>query len=353
MIRFSTGDLLQAETEALVNTVNTVGVMGKGIALQFKEAFPHNYKVYADACKRNELAPGKLLAVWDESMLLGKRLIVNLPTKTHWRKPSEYSYVENGLIALQELITEQKISSIALPPLGCGNGGLDWNIVKPMIEKYLGGLSSDIVVFEPNDHIKAILQKQATTKTVKLTPARAQLLYALFAYESMGEHSSLFAANKLAYFYQRLGQPLQLTFTAQHYGPYSIGVEKVLYALNGVFLKGMEQGQAKAFEPLMLNYEKWHEVNDYINNELSPEAKAINQKLLTLIDGFSSDLSLEILATTDFIVQNHPEFGIDEIMDRIQTWSKRKSELIKREYVEIALGHLKVYGGLVEGSLAG
>ncbi|MEO6286753.1 MAG: macro domain-containing protein [Dyadobacter sp.] len=345
MIQFLTGDMLQAKTEALVNTVNTVGVMGKGIALQFKEAFPHNYKVYADACKRHELAPGKLLAVWDNSMLLGKRLIFNFPTKTHWRKPSEYSYIEDGLVALRELISEQKVSSIALPPLGCGNGGLDWNIVKPLVEKHLGSLNSEIVVFEPNAHIKAILQKQATTKTAKLTPARAQLLYALFAYESMGEHSSLFAANKLAYFYQRLGQPLKLTFTAQHYGPYATGVEKVLYALNGVFLKGMEQGEVKAFEPLMLNYEKWHEVNDYIKNELSPEAKAINQKLLTLIDGFSSDLSLEILATTDFIIQNNPEFGIDEIMEKIKAWSKRKSELIKREYVEIALGHLRRHGG--------
>lgn len=343
MIRFSVGDLLQAKTEALVNTVNTVGVMGKGIALQFKEAFPHNYKTYADTCKRHELAPGKLLAVWDNNMLLGKRLIINFPTKTHWRKPSEYSFVEDGLIALRELIAEEKISSIALPPLGCGNGGLDWNIVKPMIEEHLTGLDSEIVVFEPNDHIKAILQKQAPAKSVKLTPARAQLLYALFAYESMGEHSSLFAANKLAYFYQRLGQPLQLTFTAQHYGPYAIGVEKVLYALNGVYLKGLEQGEAKAFEPLMLNYEKWQEVNDYINSELSPEAKAINQKLVALINGFSSDLSLEILATTDFILQHNPEFGIDEIMERIKSWSKRKSELIKREYVEIAMEHLKAH----------
>lgn len=344
--------MLQAKTEALVNTVNTVGVMGKGIALQFKESFPHNYKVYADVCKRHELAPGKLLAVWDNSMLLGKRLIVNFPTKTHWRKPSEYAYIEDGLVALRELIETQKISSIALPPLGCGNGGLDWNVVKPLIEKHLGGLDSEIVVFEPNDHIKAILQKQATTKAVKLTPARAQLLYALFAYESMGEHSSLFAANKLAYFYQRLGQPLQLTFTAQHYGPYAIGVEKVLYALNGVFLKGMEQGQVKAFEPLMLNYEKWNEINDYVQNELSPGAKAINQKLLTLINGFTSDLSLEILATTDFIIQNNPEFGIDEIMAKIKSWSRRKSELIKREYVEIALGHLRECGGMVEARLS-
>ena len=151
MIRFVTGNLFEAQTEALVNTVNTVGVMGKGIALQFKNAFPHNYKVYAEMCKRKDLAPGKLLAVWDSHKLMGKRLVINFPTKSHWKEPSEYSYVTDGLVALRELILEQKISGVAIPALGCGNGGLDWNIVKSLIEEHLSGLESEIVVFEPND----------------------------------------------------------------------------------------------------------------------------------------------------------------------------------------------------------
>ena len=343
MVFFKKGDMLHAEAEALVNTVNTVGVMGKGIALQFKEAFPHNNKVYIGACKNKELQPGKLLAVWDNNLLLGRKLIINFPTKTHWRQPSQYEYIEKGLVALKDLIKKENISSIALPPLGCGNGGLDWTLVKPLIVHYLQDLPTKVYVYEPNEQIKQILQQQESKKEVKLTPARAQLLYCLFAYESMGEYSSLFAANKLAWFLQRMGQPLKLDFKPHHYGPYAIGVEKVLYALNGVYLKGLEQGEAKAFEPLQLNYQKWDEVKNYVEKELKPEDAQRLNDLLKLVNGFTSELSLEILATTDFILQQAPSATLDEVIVAIGRWNKRKSELFKKEYVAIAYQHLSNY----------
>jgi len=340
MIQYVIGDMLQAEAEALVNTVNTVGVMGKGIALQFKEAFPHNYKIYADACKRKELIPGKLLAVWDSNSELGKKLIINFPTKTHWKSPSKYEYIKNGLIVLKELIIAKGIASIALPPLGCGNGGLEWNKVRPMIEEHLDGLSIHVMVFEPNAEIKAVLQKQESKKTANLTVARAQLLYALFAYESLGEFSSLFAANKLAYFLQRLGQPLQLDFKPHFYGPYAAGVDKVLYALNGIYVKGYEQREAKAFEPLRLNYERWEEIRNYVENEMGRTDVQRLKSLLKLLDGFSSELSLEILATTDFILNQNPKFSVDDIMQVVSEWTDRKHKLFKRESVEMAYNHL-------------
>ncbi len=343
MVFFQKGDMLHAKAEALVNTVNTVGVMGKGIALQFKEAFLHNNKIYIEACKNKELQPGKLLAVWDNNLLLGRKLIINFPTKTHWRQPSKYEYIEKGLFALKDLIEKEKIRSIALPPLGCGNGGLDWNLVKPLIVQYLQNLPIDVYVYEPNEQIKQILQQQESKKEVKLTPARAQLLYCLFAYESMGEYSSLFAANKLAYFLQRMGQPLKLDFKAHHYGPYAIGVEKVLYALNGVYLKGLEQGEAKAFEPLQLNYQKWNEVKTYVEKELKPEDGHRLNNLLKLINGFTSELSLEILATTDFIIHQKPGSSLEEVLVAIGQWNRRKSELFKSEYVGIAYEHLNNY----------
>lgn len=343
MIYFRKGDMLHSGAEALVNTVNTVGVMGKGIALQFKEAFPVNNKVYIEACKNKELEPGKLLPVWDTNLLLGRKLIINFPTKTHWRQPSKYEYVEKGLVALKALIEKEKITSIALPPLGCGNGGLDWKLVKPMIVHYLQNLPVDVYVYEPNEQIKQLLQQQENKKEVKLTPARAQLLYCLFAYESMGEYSSLFAANKLAWFLQRMGQPLRLDFKPHHYGPYAIGVEKVLYALNGVYLKGLEQGEAKAFEPLQLNYQKWEEVKSYVEKELKPEDYQRLNNLLNLINGFTSELSLEILATTDYILQQKPDSTLDEVIVAINQWNKRKSELFKKEYVAIAYQHLYDY----------
>ncbi len=342
MINFLTGDLLQANAEALVNTVNTVGVMGKGIALQFKEAFPHNNKEYIKACKSKELSTGKLLSVWDSNLLYGKKLIINFPTKAHWRQPSEYEYIAQGLQALKELIKREHISSIAIPPLGAGNGGLDWAKVKPMITEALKDIPIDIQIYEPNAAIKEILQKQETRKEVGLTAARASLLYSLFAFESFGEYSSVFAANKLAYFLQRMGQNLKLDFKKYHYGPYALGVEKVLYYLNGVYLHGLEQGQAKPFESLKLNYEHWDSVNNYVQGMALTDRNRLNQMLLFL-KNFTSELSLEILATVDFILAENPYYTVDEVMDAIAGWNIRKKELFRKESVERAYNHLHKY----------
>lgn len=339
--------MMQSGAEALVNTVNTVGVMGKGIALQFKEAFLVNNKAYIDACKRKELMPGKLLAVWDENLQMGRKLIVNFPTKVHWRSPSQYEYIEKGLVALRDLLQTGNVKSIAIPPLGCGNGGLDWKRVKPMIEQALKDLDMEIIIYEPNAAIKAVLQKQEVKKEVHLTPARASLLYALFVFESMGEYSSLFAANKLAYFLQRKGQKLNLDFKAHYYGPYSIGVEKVLYHLNGVYLKGMEQGDAKPFESLQLNYEKWQEVSDYVNKQLNFEEAQRVKNLIKFLAGFTSELSLEILATVDFILVQHPKYSLDDVMNAIADWNIRKKELFKREHVLSAYEYLRNYSSTI------
>lgn len=343
MLRYIKGDMLRAQAEALVNTVNTVGVMGKGIALQFKEAFPLNTKAYIKACKNEELTVGKLLAVWDTNLLFGRKLIINFPTKKHWRQPSKYEYIESGLIALAELLVKEDIKSVALPPLGCGNGGLEWPRVRTLIEKYLGELPIDIQVFEPNVEIKQMLQKETVQKNIHLTTARAQLLFALFVYESFGESSSLFAANKLAYFLQRMGQNLRLDFQRNSYGPYALGVEKVLYQLNGVFLKGMEQNEVKPFEPLHLNYEKWNEVHTYVKKDLKPEEQERIMNLVKLVKGFTSELSLEILATVSFILDEKPNLTIQEVSIEVANWSPRKRKLFKPEYIRVAYNHLNAY----------
>ncbi len=154
MIRYVTGDLLQSDADALVNAVNTVGVMGKGIALQFKQAFSHNFKVYSAACKNKELQPGKMLAVKDHNPVYGEKLIINFPTKMHWRNPSKPEYIRDGLAALRELIIAENIRSIAIPALGAGNGGLNWAEVKPLIADALQDLDADVQVFEPGEAVK-------------------------------------------------------------------------------------------------------------------------------------------------------------------------------------------------------
>ena len=336
--------MLEADTEALVNTVNTVGVMGKGIALQFKERFPMNFKIYANACKKGEMQVGKMLVV-KENTLNGEKLIINFPTKTEWFKKSQYSYIEEGLKDLAMVIEEYNIKSIAIPPLGCGNGGLKWEKVKPMMDKYLGQFSNVIIqIYEPNDAVKEILQKEAVKKEVGLTPARAMLLYALFKYEKLGEVATIFSANKLAYFLQKSGEQMRLQFVPYKYGPYAQAIEKVLYALNGKYLTGMEQMNARAFEPLQLNYKIYDEVEKYINNNISLDQKQRLESVFSIIDGFETTLSLEILSSTHFLISENPKLTEDQLFEKIQDWNERKKNLVTKEYISIAMEHLHNYG---------
>ena len=149
-MKYITGNLLESKAKALVNAVNTVGVMGKGIALQFKKRFPLNFKLYAAACKKGEVKIGKMF-VAQESDLQGDKVIINFPIKTDWFKKSDYEYVEEGLKDLVRVIEAYKIESIAIPALGCGHGGLNWARVKAMLEQYLGDLPHiQIEIFEPS-----------------------------------------------------------------------------------------------------------------------------------------------------------------------------------------------------------
>ena len=159
MITYKTGNLLEAPVEALVNAVNTAGVMGKGIALQFKNAFPANFKAYSEAVKSGSFQLGKVLMVPVNPT--GKvRYIVNFPTKGHWRYPSKIAWIESGLQDLKIQIKEKGIKSIALPRLGCGNGGLDWTQVRPIIEKEMNDLDVEIIIFEPSTEIQEVLRKE-------------------------------------------------------------------------------------------------------------------------------------------------------------------------------------------------
>jgi len=343
-MKFTKGNLLETDAQAIVNTVNTVGIMGKGIALQFKERFPMNFKIYADLCKKGQVQIGKMLVV-KENSLHGEKIIINFPTKTEWYKKSQYYYVEEGIKDLVKVIDEYKIKSIAIPPLGCGNGGLQWEKVRLLLGKYLNDLDVDITVYEPNDAVKEILQNEAVRKEYGLTDARAMLLYALFQYERLGEVATVFAANKLAYFLQKSGEPLRLQFVPYVYGPYAQAIEKVLYALNGKYLKGMEQMSVKPFEPLKLNYDRFPEVSSYVEKNLNQEQKGRLKNLFKVIEGFESSLSLEILASTHYLKSSDPEMTEDQLFSKIQDWNQRKRNIIKKEYIDIALNHLQNYGG--------
>ena len=245
---------------------------------------------------------------------------------------------------LVRVINEYQIKSIAIPPLGCGNGGLKWNRVKTMMDTHLSHLNNvEIVLYEPNAAVKEVLQKEQVKKDIKLTNGRAMILAALFKYERYGEAATVFAANKLAYFLQESGENLKLDFKQYAYGPYAQAMDKVLYALNGKYLKGLEQMTANPFEPLELNYERYAEVQDYVNKELTFAQKERLSNLFKTIDGFESALSLEILSSTHFILKNNPSLNKEQLVKQIQ-WTTRKKGLINSEYVDIAYQHLKEHG---------
>lgn len=337
MIKYVTGNIFQSEAQALINTVNTVGVMGKGIALQFKKAYPSNFKAYYEACKNKEITIGKLFVFRDSNLASGKKIIINFPTKKNWRKPSEYSFIETGLNDLLRVIEREKIKSIAIPPLGSGNGGLKWEKVKKMIEKKLSHLDIQIFVYEPN----ALIKEQLKKERVKLTDARALLLYMLYNLVSNGEYVSEFSSEKICYFLQKFGAKkyFKLEFSPNFYGPYSGKVRFLLNALNGSYVMGYSDMNKKPFEPLTLVADGYDVVKKYV--EEKDNLLKITNKTSKFLDGFYSDFSLELLSSIDYIVDAKKTFDKKIITEELEKWSDRKRSMFSNQkYIDISLNHL-------------
>lgn len=340
MIQFKQANLLESDADAIVNTVNTVGVMGKGIALQFKNQYPNNFKLYATACKAKEVVVGKMFVTEETSLLGGKKIIINFPTKTDWRKPSEYSFIELGLQDLVKVIQERKIKSIAIPPLGAGNGGLDWNRVKAIIEHYLTNVDCEVQIYQPN----AIIQEALKKERVKLTPARAMLLAVLFDLVKNGEFVSEFTAEKIAYFLQRFGakEAFKLEFQPNFYGPYSGKVKHVLYYLNGSYISGYSSKDKKPFDELGLMLDAEKEVDEYLNTKENESYKTVVEKTKTFLSGFYADFGLELLSTVDFIIEDKKTKSITEISKYLVDWSDRKKTLFTNpKFISIAVNNIE------------
>lgn len=338
MIKYITGDILESSADALVNTVNTVGVMGKGIALQFKKAYRNNFADYAEACKRKEIEIGKLFVTKDSNLSSGEKYIINFPTKKDWRKPSEYTYVESGLDDLIRVLEEKNIKSVAIPPLGAGNGGLEWEKVKRIIENKLQDLDVEIIVYEPTIHIKEQLKKER----VKLTDARALLLYVLYDLVGNGEYVSEFSSEKVCYFLQRFGAKkyFKLDFSPNFYGPYSGKVRFVLNVLNGSYLMGYSDMNKKPFEPLTLISDGYETVKKHV--ESKPELVNIVDKTIELLTGFYSDFALELLSSIDFITTNQKSFEREVINEKLRKWSDRKRSMFSNpRYIDISINQLQ------------
>src|SRR5215208_2801766 len=239
MVELTRGDILKADAEALVNTVNCVGIMGRGIALQFRKAFPENFSAYKALCDREGLQPGMMM-VYDLERLSNPRFVINFPTKRHWKGKSRLEDIEAGLKALVREVRARGILSIAIPPLGCGLGGLDWHVVRPRIEEAFRGLPEvKVLLFEPAgapDPDKMAKERRVPDMTV----GRAGLVGLMRRYLAavMDPAVTLLEIHKLMYFLQEAGEPLQLRFKKLHYGPYAENLRHVLSYIEGHFIQG-------------------------------------------------------------------------------------------------------------------
>ena len=358
MIEFTQGNLLDADSEALVNTVNTVGVMGKGIALMFKEAFPDNTKSYEAACRGKEITVGRMF-VTARTDLVGPKWIVNFPTKQHWRNPSKMEWIASGLTDLIKVIHELGIKSIAIPPLGAGNGGLTWSEVRLLIEELLSDLKDvKVVVFEPVAAYQNVAKRSGEEK---LTPARAVMAELVRLYSILGIECSLLEVQKLGYFIERfasdhLKSSLSFNFSANRYGPYSDKLKHLLNGLDGSYLHCDKRlADAGPFEIIRFDDAKRDKVSAYLT---APEAKPYLPTLENtskLIDGFESPLSMELLATVDWVL-NHTQAqpSTQSVLAALQKWpggqdaAARKLKLFEERIVDIAISALQE-AGLIQG----
>lgn len=343
MFEITRGNLLSADTDALVNTVNCVGVMGKGIALQFKQAFPQNFRAYEQACRRKEMRPGMVLVV--PTMHVGNpKYIINFPTKVHWRGKSRLEYIDTGLVALVREIERLGIRSIAIPPLGCGNGGLNWADVEPRILEAFTQLPDvRALVFEP-DGAPATDQMEVRTQKPVLTMARALLLRLLASYREGGYRSSLLEVQKLAYFLQAAGEPLRLEYMRHKYGPYAENLNFVLQRLEGHYLRGYGDRTRRAEIRLLSG------AADAAREYLAGSADALDRlcRVERLIEGFESPYGLELLATVHWVVAHDPTLADDEaaVVERVREWSQRKGELFTPRHITVAWERLRREGWL-------
>lgn len=338
------GDILQADAEALVNTVNCVGVMGRGIALQFRKAYPENFKAYKIACGRKELQPGALL-VTELGRLQNPKIIINFATKRHWKEKSRIEYIVSGLAALVEEIRRRGIRSIAIPPLGCGLGGLDWSDVRPRILEAFEELPDvTVLVYEPAG-APAAEQMSKEKMAPKMTVGRAALLGLMGRYLEalMDPFVTLLEIHKLMYFMQEAGEPLKLRYSKGPYGPYAENLRHVLTLIEGHFIHGYGDAEDAPEKQIELNLEAARQAARFLQDH--PRTLERFEKVVDLITGFETTSGMELLATVHWVATREKASTIEDAIAQTYAWNLRK-RMFEPEHIRIAWERLKLKGWL-------
>lgn len=330
MIEYKKGNIFNEKVDAFVNTVNCVGVMGRGLALQFKNIFPDNFKAYASACKNKKVLPGSMF-VYDIAAAVHPRFIINFPTKRHWKQKSNIKDIEDGLSDLARVITQKGITSIAIPPLGCGLGGLDWPTVRNAIEKRLANLEDvHIVLFEPED-VPMMGEMPRTNKVPAMTPGRAALISLMDRYQRglLDPFVTPLDVHKLMYFLQAAGEPLHLIYRKASYGPYAENLHPVLNIMEGYYIYGYKNGVGALRNHLVIMQNVKNEVDFVLNYHKNTQINL--DRVFQLIDGFESSFGLELLSSVHWVMKYELPQSLKILIQKIYTWNKNKKKFSERQ----------------------
>ncbi len=341
MLQLERGNLIDADVEALVNTVNCVGIMGKGIALQFKRAFPENFEHYKQACKRGDIEIGRVF-ITERRGLGNPRYILNFPTKEHWRGRSRIDWIRAGLDDLIRVIKENRIKSVAIPPLGCGNGGLDWDDVRPLILDALSEVPEvRAIVFEPGES-PAATEMRVRSQRPRMTPVRAVIIIAIGRYLKPGYEATRLELQKLVYFLVRGGVSLpRVEYQKHKYGPYTPMLDHILEDLEGHFIRGL--GDRKVTARITLLPGATEEAENFLTSPhggMSHAHEAVD-RVSKLIVGFETPFDMELLASVEWVAMQEGASDLAEVVSKVRNWNRRKADLFTERHVRIAWDRLR------------
>ena len=346
------GNIFDSKAQTLINTVNCVGIMGKGIAAEFKERYPEMFKDYVARCDRDEVKPG-VPYLFKESIFSPQ--IINFPTKSDWRAASRIQDIEKGLKMLTEKYKEWGIESIAIPPLGCGNGQLLWEAVGPLIYKYVSRWDIPIKMYAPygtpSEQIKIeflskiiSLKENGTGKSIlqKLNPAWVALAEVVYRIEKQVYHMPVGRTifQKIAYVATALGLPTGLTHVRSSYGPYCRELDEVKKRLSNASLI-QEQKSGNMFRVLPgLAYEK---DRDKYKDDIQKWDGLINQTVDLFLRLNTNQA--EIVATVLFVEKEiNKNNGIAErdVLNEVMKWKQKRNPPLNEKEVAAAIRNLGV-----------
>jgi len=351
MIEIQSGDLLRAPAEALVNTVNCVGVMGRGIALQFERAFPENARRYKAACKEKSLRPGDLLITELQLELENQipRFIVNFATKDHWKAPSRLEWIASGLQTLRAEVEARCIVSIAVPPLGCGLGGLNWEEVRPLIEEAFADLPAVRVLLFPPEGAPDAATMAPPSKAPNMSHIAALTIELLETYSLLEGNFSQLEIQKLTYLLQEAGEPMtRLHFEKMQYGPAAKEIYNQLSNWENHWIIGFGDGTGSARAAMTLKPEALEAAHQYRAANPNPQSDGHLKRVWELIEGLDTALGLELLSSVHWAARHEPRAARDvNAAERyVHEWNSHKKAAFSSKHIALSWNRLREKGWL-------